>query len=255
MWGALLVGVEAVRGGRARRRAPGRHRPGSAGRVRAGHRPAGGGTDAAAGSPLRREDPSRCWRPSRRSPNPPIRRRTIARVGAARLCACEGCATRYGTDGPWVLDGLDLDLVSGRSVAVVGRSGAGKSTLANVLLRFLPYEGGSVTLDGTPISDLLRRRVPATSSVSCPRTRTSSTRRSRRTFASPGGTRRRRSCVDALDAPGCWTGPQGLPAGLGTRVGAHGAQISGGQRQRLALARALLADFPVLVDRRTGRAP
>jgi ABC-type multidrug transport system fused ATPase/permease subunit len=44
--------------------------------------------------------------------------------------------------------------------------------------------------------------------------------------------------------PAC---PSGLPAGLGTRVGTDGARISGGQRQRLALARALLADFPILV--------
>ena len=52
------------------------------------------------------------------------------------------------------LDGVDLDLSPGRRVAVVGPSGAGKSTLAGVLLRFLSYEGGSVTLDGVELADL-----------------------------------------------------------------------------------------------------
>ena len=51
----------------------------------------------------------------------------------------------------------------------------------------------------------------------------------------------------ALRAARLWDWTQGLPDGLATRVGAQGALISGGQRQRLALARALLADFPVLV--------
>ena len=61
------------------------------------------------------------------------------------------------------LRGVDLDLLPGRRVAVVGRSGAGKSTLAGALLRFLDYEEGSVTLEGTEIaladSDEVRRLV------------------------------------------------------------------------------------------------
>jgi ABC-type multidrug transport system fused ATPase/permease subunit len=65
-----------------------------------------------------------------------------------------GLRCRYGDDGPWVLDRLDLDLAPGRRVAVVGRSGAGKSTLAEVLLRFLPYQSGSVTLGGVEVDQL-----------------------------------------------------------------------------------------------------
>jgi len=60
-------------------------------------------------------------------------------AGAPELRA-RGIRARYGT-GPWVLDGLDLDLRPGRRVALVGASGSGKTTLAEVLVRFVPYEG------------------------------------------------------------------------------------------------------------------
>ena len=157
-----------------------------------------------------------------------------------------GLRTRYHADGPWVLDGLDMDLVSGRAVAVVGRSGAGKSTLADVLLRFLPYQGGSVTLDGTPITELCgddyRRAIGLVSQdAHVFDTTLEENLRLARRDATSAEIRRALKGARLLD----WT--EGLPAGLGTRVGAHGAQISGGQQQRLALARALLAEFPVLV--------
>jgi thiol reductant ABC exporter CydC subunit len=65
-----------------------------------------------------------------------------------------GLRVRYPDRGRWALDGVDLDLGPGRRIAVVGPSGGGKSTLAGALLRFLPYQGGSVTLDGVEISEL-----------------------------------------------------------------------------------------------------
>ena len=72
---------------------------------------------------------------------------------ATHALRIRGLRCRYD-DGPWVLDGVDLDLSAGRRVAVVGRSGAGKSTLARVLLRLAPYQSGSVTLDGIELSQL-----------------------------------------------------------------------------------------------------
>jgi ABC-type multidrug transport system fused ATPase/permease subunit len=129
---------------------------------------------------------------------------------------------------------------------VVGSSGAGKSTLANVLLRFLPYQGGTVTLDGTPISELrgedYRRVVGLVSQDAYifDTTLEENLRLARRDAS-------RAQVLDALDRARLLEWVAGLAAGLQTRVGAHGAEISGGQRQRVALARALLADFPVLV--------
>jgi thiol reductant ABC exporter CydC subunit len=157
-----------------------------------------------------------------------------------------GLRTRYGAGGPWVLDGLDLELARGRTVAVVGRSGAGKSTLADVLLRFLPYQEGSVMLDGAEISDLngddCRRAIGLVSQdAHIFDTTLEENLRLARRDASPEELRAALRRARLLD----WT--DGLPSGLGTLVGTHGARISGGQRQRLAVARALLANFPLLV--------
>ena len=172
--------------------------------------------------------------------------RPIGLVPTHHVLRARGLHARYGTDGPWVLEELDLDLISGRSVAVVGSSGAGKSTLANVLLRFLPYEGGSITLNGAPVSELAgddyRRIVGLVSQDAYVfDTTLEENLRLARRDATPAQLR------DALDRARLLEWITGLPDGLETRVGAHGAEISGGQRQRLALARALLADFPVLV--------
>lgn len=65
-----------------------------------------------------------------------------------------GLRSRYDEHRHWALDGIDLDLTAGRRVALVGSSGAGKSTLADVLLRFHPYEDGSVTINGVELGDL-----------------------------------------------------------------------------------------------------
>jgi thiol reductant ABC exporter CydC subunit len=167
-------------------------------------------------------------------------------VGSPAALRVRGLRARYGDAGPWVLDGLDLDLVPGQTVALVGRSGAGKSTLADVLLRFLPYQAGSVALDGVEISDLdgddYRRVVGLVSQdAHIFDTTLEENLRLARRDATPAELDAALGGARLLD----WT--QGLPDGLATRVGAEGALISGGQRQRVALARALLADFPVLV--------
>ncbi len=146
------------------------------------------------------------------------------------------------------LDGVDLDLGPGRRVAVVGPSGAGKSTLAGVLLRFLDHEGPpeSVTLDGVPLEDLAGedcRRVVglvAQDAHVFDNTIEENLRLARR------GATREQLC-EALARARLLDWIETLPEGLGTEVGERGARMSGGQRQRLAIARALLADFPILI--------
>ncbi|MFL5828623.1 MAG: amino acid ABC transporter ATP-binding/permease protein, partial [Solirubrobacteraceae bacterium] len=165
-----------------------------------------------------------------------------------RPCGLEvrGLRARHRPDGPWVIDGLDLDLGPGRTVALVGRSGAGKSTLAEVLLRFLPYEQGSVRLGGVEIRDLCadeyRREVGLLTQDAhiFDATLEENLRLARR---SATGSELR----DALGRARLLDWIDTLPAGLATPAGPRGLQLSGGQRQRLAIARALLAGFPLLV--------
>ncbi|MEU2515350.1 thiol reductant ABC exporter subunit CydD [Streptomyces syringium] len=161
------------------------------------------------------------------------------------LRARELTARYPGQDVP-ALDGLSLELTPGRRVAVVGRSGSGKTTLAQVLLRFLDAESGAYTLAGEDAAamdgDALRRLVGLCAQDA--HLFDSSVRENLR-LARPDadeaelrGALRAARLLEWVDA---------LPQGLDTLVGEHGARMSGGQRQRLALARALLADFPVLV--------
>ncbi|MFG3038616.1 thiol reductant ABC exporter subunit CydD [Streptomyces sp. NPDC048330] len=158
----------------------------------------------------------------------------------------DGLSARYaGQDRPALTD-FRLTLEAGRRVAVVGASGSGKTTLAQVLLRFLDVEYGMYRLGGAPAweldGDAVRRLVGLCAQDA--HIFDSSVRenlRLARTGASDEELRealRRARLLDWVD---------GLPDGLDTLVGEHGSRISGGQRQRLALARALLADFPVLV--------
>ena len=155
-------------------------------------------------------------------------------------------SVRYPGSTRLALAGLELDLRPGRRVALIGPSGAGKTTLAAVALRFLPYEGGSVALNGVEIAELAGddcRRVVGL--VSQDAHVFDSTLEENLRLASRDATseqlREALASVRLLD----WA--ERLPAGMATELGERGARMSGGQRQRLAIARALLADFPVLV--------
>ncbi|WP_327305787.1 thiol reductant ABC exporter subunit CydD [Streptomyces sp. NBC_01298] len=157
-----------------------------------------------------------------------------------------GLAARHPGQEKEALSGLDLTLEAGRRIAVVGPSGAGKTTLAQVLLRFLDQHEGSYTLGGTDAraldGDDVRRVVGLCAQDA--HIFDSSVRENLR-LAAPGASEAR--LREALAAARLLEWADGLPDGLDTLVGEHGERISGGQRQRLALARALLADFPVLV--------
>ena len=156
---------------------------------------------------------------------------------------CRGLVAAW-VDEP-VLRGVDLDVASGERVAVVGPSGAGKSTLAMVLLRFLDYSG-SVELDGVQLrsvgGDEVREEVGLLTQDAHI---FDTTVRENLHLGAP------RATDDELRAVLARVGLTGwllhLPHGLGTDLGPHGAAISGGERQRLALARLLLAERRLLV--------
>ncbi|MER7731108.1 thiol reductant ABC exporter subunit CydD [Streptomyces erythrochromogenes] len=144
------------------------------------------------------------------------------------------------------LRGLDLTLEAGRRIAVVGPSGSGKTTLAQVMLRFLDPAEGSYRLGGADARTLDSDDVRALVGLCAQDAHLfdSSVRENLRLARTGASEEQLR---DALAAARLLEWADGLPDGLDTLVGEHGERISGGQRQRLALARALLADFPVLV--------
>jgi len=157
-----------------------------------------------------------------------------------------GVQVRYEPDGPLALDGFDLDLPPGRRVALIGPSGAGKSTVAAVLLRFRDTAGGTVTLNG---ADLASYSAEAVRGVigGCPQDPHifDASIRDNLRLARPGATDEELAAAAARARLLPWI--ESLPLRWDTPVGAHGAAVSGGERQRLALARALLADPAVLI--------
>ncbi|MGW9253391.1 ATP-binding cassette domain-containing protein, partial [Streptomyces albidoflavus] len=159
---------------------------------------------------------------------------------------------RFGYGGTPVLDGVDLTVRPGETVALVGASGAGKSTCAHLLARYWDPQEGTVTLvpeDGRPpvalrdLADAELRSAVAVVGQEAPLFH--GTLAENLLLAAPDAPpealdRAVRACgVDIIAA--------GLPDGLGTAVGERGATLSGGQRARVALARALVAAPRVLV--------
>ena len=157
-----------------------------------------------------------------------------------------GYPARDGVAAPPALDGFDLDLPPGQRIALVGPVGAGKSTVAAILLRFLDPSAGSVTVNGIPITALAGDEVRAVIS-GCPQDPYlfDTTIAENLRLARPGATDAELADAARRARLADWIGS--LPQGWDTPVGAHGVAVSGGERQRLALARALLADPAVLI--------
>ena len=158
----------------------------------------------------------------------------------------EGLAVRWHADTADAVAGVDLDLPPGRRVAVVGPSGAGKTTIAMALLRFLEPSAGRVQLNGIDTRDLDGDVVRSSVGLLAQDAHIfDSTVRENLRLARPDATPEQ--LCEALRQARLLDRVHALPKGLDSAVGEHGELFSGGERQRLALARVLLADFPVLV--------
>lgn len=144
------------------------------------------------------------------------------------------------------LDGVSLSLHPGRLTVLMGASGSGKSTLIAALMRFVPYESGSIRIGGRELRDCTgtdARRTITGMTQDAHVFRTSI--RANLLLARPGATdaELREAARSAQLLP--WI--DSLPERWDTLLGENGSALSGGQRRRLLLARALLADPPVLV--------
>ena len=168
-------------------------------------------------------------------PAPPLR-------GEIRF---EGVRFGYSPDRP-VLDGVDLTIRAGETVAFVGPSGAGKTTLLSLIPRFYEAEGGRITIDGHDIRDLTLASLRGQIGI---------VQQDVFLFA---GTIRENIAYGRLDASEAEILDAAararldgliasLPEGLDTVIGERGVKLSGGQKQRLAIARAFLKNPPILI--------
>jgi ATP-binding cassette subfamily C protein CydC len=183
--------------------------------------------------------------PSRRAPELPVPpARAVPLPAGPVLLELEGVSARWPGGAGAVLDRIRLRVAPGDCVVVSGPSGVGKSTLANVLVRLLDYSG-SYRVNGVEARRLnpddVRRVVGLCEQH--PHLFDESVRQNL-LFAREDATDQ--ELIGVLERVGLagWLAERG---GLDAAVGERGALVSGGQAQRIALARALLADFPVLV--------
>ena len=163
--------------------------------------------------------------------------------GAIRL---ENVSFKYLEDGPAVLEGINLDIQPGETVAFVGHSGSGKTTLINLIARFYQGHDGNISLDGTPIQDFRLadyRRQFAIVSQDVTLFNDTVTANIAYADAQPD-TDQVEAAARAANADGFI---RQLPAGYDEVLGEDGTRLSGGQRQRLAIARAVYRNAPILM--------
>jgi len=153
---------------------------------------------------------------------------------------------RYQPEAPWALEGVDLDLPFGHRLAVVGASGAGKSSLINLLMRFWDYQQGRIELGDRALADYAADDIRAHLAVVSQDPYLFNTSiLDNLLLARPDATPEQveQSCRTAQLHDFITS----LPQGYHTHIGEAGARLSGGQARRLAIARALLLDAPLLI--------
>ena len=173
----------------------------------------------------------------------------------------EGVTFTYPGASTPAVDGVTLDVPAGTTLAVVGATGSGKSTLASLVARLHDPDAGRVTIDGVDVRRMRLADLAAVVGVVSQETYLlHTTVRENLRYARPGATDA--EIEDAARAAQIHDVIAGLPEGYDTMVGSRGYRFSGGEKQRIAIARTLLRDPRVLVldeatsalDTRTERA-
>jgi ATP-binding cassette, subfamily B, bacterial len=153
---------------------------------------------------------------------------------------------RYGDEGGWTLRDIELEIPAGTTLAVVGETGSGKTTLGYLLARLYEVQEGQVTIDGIDVRDLKHASLSAIVGVVSQETHLfHASIADNLRFARPAATddeleraARAAQIHDLIER---------LPDGYDTIVGERGYRFSGGEKQRIAIARTILRDPPILV--------
>jgi ATP-binding cassette, subfamily B, bacterial len=152
----------------------------------------------------------------------------------------------YGDEGEQVLDGIEVEVQPNTTLAVVGETGSGKTTLGYLLARLYDVDQGAVRIDGIDVRDLTHASLAAIVGMVSQETYLfHATVRENLRFAKPDATddeveaAARAAQIDGLVAR--------LPDGYDTVVGERGYRFSGGEKQRIAIARAVLRNPPILI--------
>ena len=158
----------------------------------------------------------------------------------------ENVSFRYSEHNPLALDKVNLEIMPGQTVALVGVSGGGKSTFVNLVTRFYAPNEGRVTLDGVAYDEItlasLREQLAMVSQNVVLFDDTLGAN-----IAYGADTVDQERLAAAIKAAHLSDVVAALPQGVDTQIGENGMRLSGGQRQRVAIARAIYKDAPILI--------
>lgn len=158
----------------------------------------------------------------------------------------ENVSFRYEKDTPMIFTDLNLKVLSGEYVALVGSSGVGKSTICSLIPRFYDVTGGSVKVDGMDVRDIamsdLRKGIGI---VQQDVYMFAGTVMDNIRYGKPGASEQ--EVIAAAKAANAHEFIMSLPQGYDTYIGQRGVKLSGGQKQRLSLARVFLKNPPILI--------
>jgi ATP-binding cassette subfamily B protein len=169
----------------------------------------------------------------------------VARPAARGRVAFERVAFRYQPEQP-LIDDLDLVAEPGQTVAIVGPTGAGKTTLVNLIMRFYELDGGRITLDGVDITTMRRDELRSRIGMVLQDTWLfGGTIRENIAYGRPDA--REEEIRAAATATYVDRFVHSLPDGYDTVIDSEGSNVSAGEKQLITIARAFLADPPLLI--------